>query len=174
MTTIKSSINPRSDEFRANAEAMEATVADMKRVVAKVKQGGGPAMNERHLARGKLLPRERIRRLLDVGSPFLEFSQLAAWDMYTKDVMGAGIITGIGSIQGQECMIVANDGTVKGGSYYPLTVKKHLRAQEIAKENNLPCVYLVESGGANLPNQDEVFPDRDHFGRIFYNQAQMS
>ena len=174
MTVIKSSINPRSDEFKANAEAMEATVADLKKVVAAVKMGGGPAMRERHLARGKLLPRERIRRLLDVGSPFLEFSQLAAWDMYSKDVMGAGIITGIGSIQGQECMIIANDGTVKGGSYYPLTVKKHLRAQDIAKENNLPCVYLVESGGANLPNQDEVFPDRDHFGRIFYNQAQMS
>ena len=174
MTVIKSSITPRSDEFKANAEAMAATVADLRRVVAAVKLGGGPAMRERHLARGKLLPRERIRRLLDVGSPFLEFSQLAAWDMYSKDVMGAGIITGIGSIQGQECMIIANDGTVKGGSYYPLTVKKHLRAQDIARENNLPCVYLVESGGANLPNQDEVFPDRDHFGRIFYNQAQMS
>ncbi|WP_173985328.1 carboxyl transferase domain-containing protein [Magnetospirillum sp. SS-4] len=174
MTVIKSSINPRSDEFKANAKAMAAVVDDLRAVVAKVKMGGGPAMNERHLARGKLLPRERIRRLLDVGSPFLEFSQLAAWDMYSKDVMGAGIITGIGSIHGQECMIVANDGTVKGGSYYPLTVKKHLRAQDIAKENNLPCVYLVESGGANLPNQDEVFPDRDHFGRIFYNQAQLS
>jgi len=174
MTTIKSSINPRSDEFKANAEAMTGLVADLKRVVAQVKGGGGEAMRERHLARGKLLPRERIRRLLDVGSPFLELSQLAAWEMYSKDVMGAGIITGIGAIQGQECMIIANDGTVKGGSYYPMTVKKHLRAQEIAKENNLPCVYLVESGGANLPNQDEVFPDRDHFGRIFYNQAQMS
>ena len=174
MTVIKSSINPRSDEFKANAQAMESVVADLKRVVAQVKMGGGPAMRDRHLARGKLLPRERIRRLLDVGSPFLEFSQLAAWDMYSKDVMGAGIITGIGSIKGQECMIVANDGTVKGGSYYPMTVKKHLRAQEIAKENNLPCVYLVESGGANLPNQDEVFPDKEHFGRIFYNQAQMS
>ncbi|EME68817.1 Acetyl-CoA carboxylase and carboxyltransferase component [Paramagnetospirillum caucaseum] len=174
MSVIKSAINPRSDEFRANAEATQGLVDDLKKVVAQVKQGGGPAMRERHVARGKLLPRERIRRLLDVGSPFLEFSQLAAWDMYSKDVMGAGIITGIGSINGQECMIVANDGTVKGGSYYPLTVKKHLRAQDIAKENNLPCVYLVESGGANLPNQDEVFPDRDHFGRIFYNQAQMS
>ncbi|BAE49480.1 carboxyl transferase domain-containing protein [Paramagnetospirillum magneticum] len=174
MTVIKSSINPRSDEFKANAEATQGLVDDLKKVVAQVKMGGGPAMRERHIARGKLLPRERIRRLLDVGSPFLEFSQLAAWDMYSKDVMGAGIITGIGSINGQECMIVANDGTVKGGSYYPLTVKKHLRAQDIAKENNLPCVYLVESGGANLPNQDEVFPDRDHFGRIFYNQAQMS
>jgi 3-methylcrotonyl-CoA carboxylase beta subunit len=174
MTTIKTSINPRSDEFKANAAATKALVDDLKKVVAQVKMGGGQAMRERHIARGKLLPRERIRRLLDVGSPFLEFSQLAAWDMYSKDVMGAGIITGIGSIQGQECMVIANDGTVKGGSYYPLTVKKHLRAQDIAKENNLPCVYLVESGGANLPNQDEVFPDRDHFGRIFYNQAQMS
>ncbi|MBI3444577.1 MAG: methylcrotonoyl-CoA carboxylase [Magnetospirillum sp.] len=174
MTVIKSSINPRSDEFKANAEATQALVDDLRTVVAQVKGGGGPAMRERHIARGKLLPRERIRRLLDVGSPFLEFSQLAAWDMYSKDVMGAGIITGIGSIAGQECMIVANDGTVKGGSYYPMTVKKHLRAQEIAKENNLPCVYLVESGGANLPNQDEVFPDKEHFGRIFYNQAQMS
>ncbi len=174
MSVIKSSVNPRSDEFKANAEATQALVDDLKKVVAQVKMGGGPAMRERHIARGKLLPRERIRRLLDVGSPFLEFSQLAAWDMYSKDVMGAGIITGIGSINGQECMIVANDGTVKGGSYYPLTVKKHLRAQDIARENNLPCVYLVESGGANLPNQDEVFPDRDHFGRIFYNQAQMS
>ncbi|KIL97233.1 Methylcrotonyl-CoA carboxylase carboxyl transferase subunit [Paramagnetospirillum magnetotacticum MS-1] len=174
MSVIKSSVNPRSDEFKANAEATQDLVDDLKKVVAQVKMGGGQAMRERHIARGKLLPRERIRRLLDVGSPFLEFSQLAAWDMYSKDVMGAGIITGIGSINGQECMIVANDGTVKGGSYYPLTVKKHLRAQDIAKENNLPCVYLVESGGANLPNQDEVFPDRDHFGRIFYNQAQMS
>jgi 3-methylcrotonyl-CoA carboxylase beta subunit len=174
MSVIKTSINTRSDDFRANAEAMEAQVADLRRVVGEIKQGGGPAMRERHIARGKLLPRERIRRLLDVGSPFLELSQLAAYDMYTGDVASAGIITGIGSINGQECMIVANDGTVKGGSYYPMTVKKHLRAQDIARENNLPCVYLVESGGANLPNQDEVFPDRDHFGRIFYNQAQMS
>ncbi|CAA7619628.1 Acetyl-CoA carboxylase and carboxyltransferase component [Magnetospirillum sp. LM-5] len=174
MSVIKSAINPRSDEFKKNAAVTQDLVDDLKKVVAQVKQGGGPVARDRHLARGKLLPRERIRRLLDVGSPFLELSQLAAWEMYSKDVMAAGIITGIGSVAGQECMIVANDGTVKGGSYYPLTVKKHLRAQEIAKENNLPCIYLVESGGANLPNQDEVFPDRDHFGRIFYNQAQMS
>jgi 3-methylcrotonyl-CoA carboxylase beta subunit len=174
MSVIKSAVNTRSEDFRKNAETTERLVDDLKDVVAKVKMGGGQASRDRHLSRGKLLPRERIRRLLDVGSPFLELSQLAAWDMYTKDVMGAGIITGIGAINGQECMIVANDGTVKGGSYYPMTVKKHLRAQDIAKENNLPCVYLVESGGANLPNQDEVFPDRDHFGRIFYNQAQMS
>jgi len=174
MTVIKSTLNPRSDEFRANSLAMETLVADLRRVVDTVAQGGGAAMNERHLARGKLLPRERVRRLLDVGSPFLELSQLAAWGMYGGDVASAGIITGIGSVAGKECMIIANDGTVKGGSYYPLTVKKHLRAQEIALENNLPCVYLVESGGANLPQQDEVFPDRDHFGRIFYNQAQMS
>jgi 3-methylcrotonyl-CoA carboxylase beta subunit len=174
MSVIKSAINPRSDDFRRNAAVTSALVDDLKRVVAEIKQGGGPVARDRHLARGKLLPRERIRRLLDVGSPFLELSQLAAHDMYSKDVAAAGIITGIGSVAGQECMIVANDGTVKGGSYYPLTVKKHLRAQDIAKENNLPCIYLVESGGANLPNQDEVFPDRDHFGRIFYNQAQMS
>jgi 3-methylcrotonyl-CoA carboxylase beta subunit len=174
MSVIKSAVNPRSDEFRRNAEATGALVDDLRRVVAAVKQGGGPAMRERHLARGKLLPRDRIRRLLDLGSPFLELSQLAAWGMYGGEVAAAGIITGIGAVAGRECMIVANDGTVKGGSYYPLTVKKHLRAQEIARENNLPCIYLVESGGANLPNQDEVFPDRDHFGRIFYNQAQMS
>ncbi len=174
MTVIKTAINPHSEAFRRNAEAMRELVDDLRRVVATVKEGGGPTANQRHLSRGKLLPRERIRRLLDVGSPFLELSQLAAWGMYTKDVASAGIITGVGSVAGRECMIVANDGTVKGGSYYPMTVKKHLRAQEIAAENNLPCIYLVESGGANLPNQDEVFPDRDHFGRIFYNQARLS
>ncbi len=174
MSVLKSLVDTRSEEFQKNSRVMEGLVADLRGVVAAVKEGGGGAMRERHLARGKLLPRERIRRLLDVGSPFLELSQLAAWGMYTGDVASAGIITGVGTIAGQECMIVANDGTVKGGSYYPLTVKKHLRAQEIARENKLPCVYLVESGGANLPNQDEVFPDRDHFGRIFYNQALMS
>src|SRR5690606_30914870 len=140
----------------------------------QIKQGGGEQARERHLARGKLLPRERIRRLLDPGSPFLELSQLAAWGMYGNDVPAAGIITGIGRVSGRECVIVANDATVKGGTYYPVTVKKHLRAQEIAEQNHLPCIYLVDSGGANLPNQDEVFPDRDHFGRIFYNQARMS
>ena len=174
MSVIKSAINPRSDEFRANAEATGRVIDDMRKVVAEIKQGGGKVASDRHESRGKLLARERIRRLLDVGSPFLELSQLAAYGMYSGDIAAAGIITGIGAIQGQECMIVANDPTVKGGSYYPVTVKKHLRAQEIARENNLPCVYLVESGGANLPQQDEVFPDKEHFGRIFYNQAQMS
>ncbi|MBM3571328.1 MAG: methylcrotonoyl-CoA carboxylase, partial [Alphaproteobacteria bacterium] len=136
--------------------------------------GGGDEARAKHLSRGKLLPRERVRALLDVGSPFLELSQLAAWSMYGGDIAAAGIITGIGRIMGRECMVVCNDATVKGGTYFPMTVKKHVRAQEIARQNNLPCVYLVDSGGANLPNQDEVFPDRDHFGRIFYNQATLS
>jgi 3-methylcrotonyl-CoA carboxylase beta subunit len=174
MTVLKSSLSPRDPEFKANAAAMQALVGDLRAKVAEVKLGGGEGPRKKHLERGKLLPRERIRLLLDVGSPFLEFSQLAAWGMYEDTIASAGIITGIGRIQGKECMVVANDATVKGGTYYPLTVKKHLRAQEIALENNLPCVYLVESGGANLPNQDGVFPDRDHFGRIFYNQANMS
>ncbi|MBW7851260.1 MAG: methylcrotonoyl-CoA carboxylase [Rhodospirillales bacterium] len=174
MTILKSAISTRSEEFRRNAEVMEGLVADLRDKVQQVKLGGGQRARERHLERGKLLPRERIRRLLDVGSPFLEFSQLAAWGMYSGDVASAGIITGIGRVAGQECVVIANDPTVKGGSYFPLTVKKHLRAQEIARENRLPCVYLVESGGANLPTQDEVFPDKEHFGRIFYNQANMS
>ncbi len=174
MTVLKSSIDTRSEDFRRNVAAMEGLVADLRQKVQQTKLGGGTRARERHLQRGKLLPRERIRRLLDVGSPFLEFSQLAAWDMYGGDVASAGVIAGIGRIAGHECVLVVNDPTVKGGSYFPLTVKKHLRAQEIAKENRLPCVYLVESGGANLPNQDEVFPDREHFGRIFYNQATMS
>jgi len=139
-----------------------------------IHQGGGSKACERHTSRGKLLPRERVQGLLDPGSPFLELSALAAHNVYGEDVPAAGIITGIGRVSGQECVIVANDATVKGGSYYPLTVKKHLRAQAIAAENNLPCIYLVDSGGANLPRQDEVFPDRDHFGRIFFNQANMS
>jgi len=174
MHVIQSKINPRSDEFRSNAEATAALVSDLRNKVETVKRGGGEAARARHLERGKLLPRERIRVLLDVGSPFLELSQLAAWDLYEDQVPCAGIIAGIGRINGQECMVVANDATVKGGTYFPMTVKKHLRAQEIAWQNNLPCVYLVDSGGANLPSQDEVFPDRDHFGRIFYNQANMS
>jgi 3-methylcrotonyl-CoA carboxylase beta subunit len=154
---------------------MESLVADLKDKVAVIEQGGGDKARARHTERGKLLPRDRVNRLLDSGSAFLELSQLAAHGVYgDDDVPGAGIITGIGRIAGQECMIVCNDATVKGGTYYPLTVKKHLRAQDIAAQNNLPCVYLVDSGGANLPNQDEVFPDRDHFGRIFYNQANMS
>ena len=174
MTVLKSSISTRSEEFRRNAGVMEGLVGDLRAKVQEVKLGGGARASDRHLRRGKLLPRERIRRLLDVGSPFLEFSQLAAWGMYGGDVASGGIITGIGRVDGQECVVIANDPTVKGGSYFPLTVKKHLRAQEIARENLLPCVYLVESGGANLPNQDEVFPDKEHFGRIFYNQATMS
>jgi 3-methylcrotonyl-CoA carboxylase beta subunit len=174
MNVIRSKIDPRAATFRANAAAMDALVADLRAKVALIKQGGGEAARERHLGRGKLLPRERVRALLDVGSPFLELSQLAAFSMYREEVPAAGLITGIGRVTGRECMVVANDATVKGGTYYPITVKKHLRAQEIAEQNCLPCIYLVDSGGANLPNQDEVFPDRDHFGRIFYNQATMS
>ncbi len=175
MSVIQTGANPRSDLFKANAKAMRGLVEDLREKVSKVRQGGGEKARERHLARGRLLPRERIRQLLDVGSPLLEFSQMAGYKLYGDDeVPAAGVITGIGRISGQECMIVANDPTVKGGTYYPMTVKKHLRAQEIALENNLPCLYLVESGGAFLPLQDNVFPDRDHFGRIFYNQATMS
>ena len=174
MSVIASAISTRSEAFRANAEAMQALVDDLQEKVQRVKQGGGEKARERHAGRGKLLPRERVRRLLDPGSPFLELSQLAAYGMYDDEVPAAGLITGIGRVFGRECMIVANDATVKGGTYYPITVKKHLRAQDIARENRLPCIYLVDSGGANLPNQDEVFPDRDHFGRIFYNQATMS
>jgi acetyl-CoA carboxylase carboxyltransferase component len=142
-------------------------VADLREKVAAVREGGGEAARRRHLARGKLLPRERVRALLDPGSPFLELSQLAAFGMYDGEVPAAGIVTGIGRIMGRECVVVANDATVKGGTYFPMTVKKHLRAQEIAGDNRLPCLYLVDSGGAFLPAQDEVFPDRDHFGRIF-------
>ncbi|MFV8833546.1 carboxyl transferase domain-containing protein [Aquisalimonas sp.] len=174
MTVLKSRIDPRSEEFQANRESMGALVADLRDRVARIKEGGGETAQTRHTDRGKLLPRDRIRVLLDVGSPFLELSQLAATDMYDDAVPSAGIITGIGRVSGRECLIIANDATVKGGTYYPETVKKHLRAQEIAAENHLPCIYMVDSGGANLPNQDKVFPDRDHFGRIFYNQAHMS
>ncbi|GAB4356265.1 MAG: carboxyl transferase domain-containing protein [Gammaproteobacteria bacterium] len=174
MTTIKTTLDPRTDEYKRNAEHNRALVQELRERVAKAGLGGPERARQKHLDRGKLLPRERIRQLLDPGTPFLEFSQLAAWGMYRDEVPGAGIITGIGRVAGLECVIVCNDGTVKGGTYYPLTVKKHLRAQEIARENNLPCIYLVESGGANLPEQDEVFPDRFHFGRIFYNQANLS
>lgn len=153
---------------------MAALVGDLAQTVETIAAGGGERARDKHLARGKLLPRDRVRTLLDPGSPFLEFSQLAAHKVYDDDVPAAGIITGVGRVSGTECVIVANDATVKGGTYYPLTVKKHLRAQEIAAQNNLPCIYLVDSGGAFLPRQDEVFPDRDHFGRIFYNQANMS
>ncbi|WP_426416129.1 carboxyl transferase domain-containing protein [Aestuariirhabdus sp. LZHN29] len=174
MATLKSGINTRSQEFAANREHMQSQVDDLHDKLATISLGGGEKARERHLSRGKLLPRERVNALLDPGAPLLEFSQLAAFEVYDDHVPGAGIITGIGRVSGQECIIVANDATVKGGTYFPLTVKKHLRAQTIARENNLPCIYLVDSGGANLPQQDEVFPDREHFGRIFFNQANMS
>jgi len=174
MTTLDSKLNSRSEEFKANAAAMQVVVDDLKAKIEKIALGGGDDARKKHLARGKLLPRDRVQMLLDAGTPFMEFSQLAAYDMYDNAAPSAGVITGIGRVAGQECVIVCNDATVKGGTYYPMTVKKHLRAQEIAEQNNLPCIYLVDSGGANLPNQDDVFPDRDHFGRIFYNQANMS
>jgi 3-methylcrotonyl-CoA carboxylase beta subunit len=174
MPVLDTALDLRSDEARHNAATMAALVAELRDKAEQVRQGGGEASRRRHVSRGKLLPRDRIRALIDPASPFLEVGQLAAHGMYGDEVPSAGIITGIGRVSGRECMIVANDATVKGGTYYPLTVKKHLRAQEIAEANRLPCVYLVDSGGANLPNQDEVFPDRDHFGRIFYNQARMS
>src|SRR5512142_51260 len=173
MSALETQVNPQSAEFRKNAEAMAALVADLRARVAAVELGGGERARARHTERGKLLPRERIRQLLDVGAPFLELSQLAAHGMYGDEVPSAGVLTGIGRVSGRECVVVVNDATVKGGSYYPLTVKKHLRAQEIARENRLPCIYLVDSGGGNLPNQAEIFPDREHFGRIFYNQATM-
>lgn len=174
MPVIESSINTRSAAFTENAQAMRSLVEDLREKLARYAMGGSQAARDKHLARGKLLPRDRVERLLDPGSPFLEFSPLAAHEMYDDAAPGAGIITGIGRVAGQECVIVCNDATVKGGTYYPMTVKKHLRAQEIAQQNQLPCIYLVDSGGANLPNQDEVFPDREHFGRIFFNQANMS
>jgi 3-methylcrotonyl-CoA carboxylase beta subunit len=174
MSTIETRVSPRSDEFAANAAHMRGLVEDLAEKVDRVRRGGGEQYQQRHRERGKLLARERIDALIDPGAPFLELSQLAAYGVYADDVAAAGIVTGIGRVAGRECMIVANDATVKGGSYYPLTVKKHLRAQAIAEQNHLPCIYLVDSGGAYLPLQDEVFPDRDHFGRIFYNQANMS
>ncbi|SDG72385.1 carboxyl transferase domain-containing protein [Roseospirillum parvum] len=174
MSALKSTLNPRDDAFRTNAARMDGLIADLRAKVATIKQGGGEKARDRHLARGKMLPRDRIRALLDPGSPFLELSQMAGHELYEDKVPAGGIITGIGRINGVECLLVVNDPTVKGGTYYPITVKKHLRAQEIALANRLPCVYLVESGGAFLPRQDEVFPDRDHFGRIFFNQATMS
>ena len=174
MGALRSKVDPRSEEFQANARALAALVADLRAKVERAAQGGDEAAQAKHLARGKLLPRERLRLLLDPGSPFLELSQLAALGIYEDEAPGAGIITGIGRVSGQECVVVVNDATVKGGTYYPMTVKKHLRAQEIALQNRLPCLYLVDSGGAFLPEQDSVFPDRDHFGRIFYNQAVMS
>jgi len=174
MSVLPSRLNPRSEAFQGNAAAMRALVDDLRAQAARTALGGGPAACDKHVARGKRLVRDRIDRLLDPGAPFLEVGQLAALGLYGGDAPAAGLVAGVGMVHGVHCMIIGNDATVKGGTYYPLTVKKHLRAQEIAQENRLPCIYLVDSGGAFLPLQDEVFPDRDHFGRIFYNQANMS
>ncbi|PHR93832.1 MAG: methylcrotonoyl-CoA carboxylase [Robiginitomaculum sp.] len=174
MPKLASQINPGSPDFADNANAMRILVDDLRAKVGEIAKGGPERSRQRHLDKGKLLPRDRVEHLLDPGTPFLEIGQLAAYEVYEDIIPAAGIIAGIGRVSGRECMIVCNDATVKGGSYYPLSVKKHLRAQEIARENNLPCIYLVDSGGANLPRQDEVFPDREHFGRIFYNQATLS
>src|SRR2546425_1707039 len=174
MTVLGTALERDAEAAHANRESMRALVAELRLRLAKARQGGPERARERHVKAGKLLARERVERLLDPGTAFLELSPLAAFGMYDDEAPGAGIITGLGRVSGTECVIVANDATVKGGSYYPLTVKKHLRAQEIALENRLPCLYLVDSGGAFLPRQDEVFPDREHFGRIFYNQARLS
>ena len=174
MTKLNSAIDTQSDAFRANAEHMIGLLDELRAKTAEAALGGSERSRERHVSRGKLLPRDRVERLLDPGSPFLEVGALAANGMYEGNVHGAGMIAGIGRVSGREVMVVCNDPTIKGGAYYPMTVKKHLRAQEIAMQNRLPCIYLVDSGGANLPHQADVFPDRDHFGRIFYNQAQMS
>ena len=174
MPVIKSKLDPASAGFAANARAMAALVEELRAKTDAAQQGGSERARERHVARGKLLPRERVERLLDPGTPFLEIGALAANGMYEDAAPGAGMIAGVGRVEGRECVIVCNDATVKGGTYYPMTVKKHLRAQEIAEQNHLPCLYLVDSGGANLPHQAEIFPDREHFGRIFYNQANMS
>lgn len=174
MTVLTSTLNRRTPDYQRNAAAMAEQLARLDRLLARIHEGGGAKAQARHTGRGKLLPRERIDQLLDPGSPFLEIGALAALDVYEDEVPAAGVVAGIGRIEGVECMIIANDATVKGGSYYPLTVKKHLRAQAIALQNRLPCLYLVDSGGANLPRQEDVFPDREHFGRIFFNQATMS
>ena len=174
MPVIQSKVSLNKSEYAKNFEAMSLLMEDLAAKVNQVALGGSEKSKQKHLARGKLLTRDRVNSLLDAGSPFMELSQLAAWGMYENNVPSAGIITGIGRISGRECVVVANDATVKGGTYFPLTVKKHLRAQEIALHNNLPCIYLVDSGGGNLPNQDEIFPDREHFGRIFFNMANMS
>ena len=174
MTVIKSTLKPRAKDFKENATAQEAVVADLREKTLKIALGGPLTSRERHVARGKLLVRDRVQKMCDPGTPFLELSPMAAYGMYEDDIAAAGIVTGVGVVSGAECVIVANDATVKGGTYCPITVKKHLRAQEIARENNLPCIYLVDSGGANLPQQDGIFPDKEHFGRIFYNQATLS
>jgi 3-methylcrotonyl-CoA carboxylase beta subunit len=174
MRRLQTAVDRNSETFRTNAEVNRAFAAELRARVAQAAAGGAEEARARHLERGKLLPRERVRRLLDPASPFLEIGQLAAFGVYEDQAPAAGLIAGVGQVRGREVMIVANDATVKGGAYFPLTVKKHLRAQEIAQQNRLPCIYLVDSGGANLPHQAEVFPDRDHFGRIFFNQARMS
>ncbi len=174
MATLNTQINTRSPEFAANSAAMLEQVNNLRALLGRISDGGGQTAQQRHISRGKLLVRDRINALLDPGSAFLEVAPLAAYEVYGEEVAAAGVVAGIGRVEGTECMIIANDATVKGGTYYPLTVKKHLRAQTIAQENRLPCIYLVDSGGANLPRQDEVFPDREHFGRIFFNQANMS
>src|SRR5476651_1375751 len=174
LAILSSSIDKNTAEFGANAERMGALTAQLQARRAEAALGGPEKARERHVGRGKLLPRDRVMNLIDPGSPFLELSALAANGLYDDAIHGAGLITGIGRIEGRECMVVCNDSTIKGGTYFPMTVKKHLRAQEIARENRLPCIYLVDSGGANLPHQTEVFPDREHFGRIFYNQATLS
>ncbi len=171
MSTLQSQIQTSSAEFKANQEFHLAEVRKLEERTTRVREGGGAESRKKHESRGKLFVRDRIQKLLDPGTPFLELSALAANGLYEDAAPGAGIITGVGVVHGREVMIVANDATVKGGTYFPLTVKKHLRAQEVARENNLPCIYLVDSGGAFLPMQSEVFPDKDHFGRIFYNQA---
>ena len=174
MSIIVSRVDSSDPEFQENTRYFQQLLAQLNERIQVVQQGGGETAIARHRKRNKLLPRERIQVLCDPDTPFLELSPLAAWDMYDNDAPSAGIVTGIGVVEGQECMIIANDATVKGGTYYPITVKKHLRAQEIAEQNHLPCIYLVDSGGAFLPLQADVFPDREHFGRIFYNQARMS
>src|SRR5246127_2788597 len=174
LARIASLIDTGSEDFRANAARMRALAEDLERRRAEAAEGGPKSARERHIERGKLLPRDRVMHLIDPGSPFLELSPLAAHGMYEDLIHAAGVITGIGRIEGRECVVVCNDSTIKGGTYYPMTVKKHLRAQEIARDNRLPCIYLVDSGGANLPHWTQVFPDREHFGRIFYNQATLS
>ncbi len=171
---LHSSTDPTSSDFARNAEAMRALVTELRQKLDQVAGGGGEASRARHTSRGKMLARHRVDLLIDPGTAFLELSPLAAFGLYGGDVHSASVITGVGRISGRECVVVANDATIKGGTYYPMTVKKHLRAQDIARQNNLPCVYMVDSGGAFLPQQDEIFPDERHFGRIFYNQAQMS
>src|ERR1700738_2722862 len=172
--SLRSSIDPTSSDFARNTDAMRTLVAELRQKLASVAGGGGEASRARHTARGKMLARDRVDLLIDPGTAFLELSPLAANGLYGGDVHSASIVTGVGRVMGRECMIVANDATIKGGTYYPMTVKKHLRAQDIARQNNLPCIYMVDSGGAFLPQQDEIFPDERHFGRIFFNQAQMS